>query len=432
MVFNFSEKQAEIVYGEMKRVNLYCGVTGSGKSYAANIRVYAEVCGMGGGRQVVFTGNTLDSLERNVIYPMMELDRGVGWLKYTRNPARLQVRGGCVVFCVGVNTEQAQDKIQGGSIDLWYADEPTTYPKTAWDMLMSRLRGLENGVLVIKPMVGTLNPADDLHWLKVDVIDKIDERDLNYVEFGFKDNPTITDEYVDAVKQRFTGVFYDRMIEGKWVGDKDFKVFPEMGECEKSVVCDFKVASNFIPTGAMDVGFEDATGYLLGYYDFREGVYCVRHELLMRRATTEEIHKAIVDVERLMDTRRITRWSDTDLRIIADLYQMHGMSFAPTPKDNKPAQINQIRVLLKQGKIKIHPDCKRLIAQMKSCAWDKNRTKFIRTSEGHFDLCDCMIYFVRNADTSTNPYPEWRDEAENFYAPKKRFSLIPAGDSYDR
>jgi len=35
--------------------------------------------------------------------------------------------------------------------------------------------------------------------------------------FGFGDNPAITDEYVQDVKRRYTGVFYQRMIEGKWV-----------------------------------------------------------------------------------------------------------------------------------------------------------------------------------------------------------------------
>ena len=168
-----SQKQNEIIRGKLKAYNIAVGVTGSGKSFAMNIRFYSEICRLPENHTVMLTGNTNDSLYKNVITELLKIDAGIGWLEYTRSPSRIKTKNGVEVFCIGVNNEGADNRIQGGSVELWYADEPTTYPKTAYDMCLSRCRGIGlQGKLEIKPVLMTLNPDDDQHFIKKDIIDR--------------------------------------------------------------------------------------------------------------------------------------------------------------------------------------------------------------------------------------------------------------------
>jgi hypothetical protein len=88
-----------------------------------------------------------------------------------------------------------------------------------------------------------------------------------------------------------------------------------------------------------------------------------------------------------------------------------------TAKDNKEAQINELKIRVKQNKIFIHPRCENLLYHLKSAKWklkrDGTRDGFERLKDvkeknlrgGHADLLDALIYLVRNVSTLKNPYP---------------------------
>lgn len=166
------------------------------------------------------------------------------------------------------------------------------------------------------------------------------------------------------------------------------------------------------PEVAMDVGFEDFHAILYGYWHFAQAKLVVQAEDVLSRATTDKIADAIrvreaaLWTDKLRVERPIYRWSDTDLRLIADLSQLHKLAVSPTEKDDKEAQVNALRMLVKDEKIIIDPSCKTLIRQLKTAVWKDNRREFERTkNEGHFDCVDALIYMLRNALRYENPYP---------------------------
>jgi len=98
------------------------------------------------------------------------------------------------------------------------------------------------------------------------------------------------------------------------------------------------------------------------------------------------------------------RISDNNLQTIADINQ-HGLTFVPTRKDDKELQVNNLREWVRGYKIFIHPRCRRLIAQLASTVWNKNRTSYERNTEGHGDLLDSLVYLVRNVRRDRDPRP---------------------------
>lgn len=170
------------------------------------------------------------------------------------------------------------------------------------------------------------------------------------------------------------------------------------------------------PVVAMDVGFEDAHAVLFGYWNFRLAKLVIQAEEVLVRATTDKIAETIKAREadlwggKLRVERETYRWSDTDLRLIADLSELHKLAVSPTAKDDKEAQVNALRMLVKDEKIIIDPSCRTLIRQLKTAVWNKTRSEFERTkSEGHFDTVDALIYLLRNAPRYQNPYPALAD-----------------------
>ena len=214
----FSEKQKKFYYNPLHDYNILSGVTGSGKSFTAKARFYTEFCKAPKMSKMILSGNTLESLYDNVIVDLLEFDKDINWLSFkhiANSPRLVNNKTGTMAVCVGANTEKAQDRVQGKSVRLWYADEVVKQPKSFIEMALSRCRQIVNGKMEVAPIIWTCNPDTPSHHIKKDYIDNQDA-DVNNMYFGFYDNPTIDESYIKKLKKRFTGVFYERMIEGRW------------------------------------------------------------------------------------------------------------------------------------------------------------------------------------------------------------------------
>jgi PBSX family phage terminase large subunit len=217
-----SQKQNEALNSELAKFNIFSGVTGSGKSLITNLKVMKTLLepSIKDGDLVLFSGNTSESLYDNVIKPIIQVDP-VGLFTYSNKAGhqRLYFNSGkkkVEISCVGANNERAQDRVQGKNVALWLADEIVKQPKSFVEMALSRCRRVEGDRMTTTPVIWTCNPDHPEHFIKKDYIDNPEIEVKNWF-FGFEDNPTINDDYIADVKRRYSGVFYQRMIEGKWV-----------------------------------------------------------------------------------------------------------------------------------------------------------------------------------------------------------------------
>lgn len=212
-----------------------------------------------------------------------------------------------------------------------------------------------------------------------------------------------------------------------------------------------------------DWGFGDPHGWTFGYWDYERAMLVVEDELWIRQGNTETLAKAVKaketelygleqwtgrlygleTVPELLESLKSTpflleaargdaprqpflRVGDDDLLVLADLHQLHGLSVVPTRKDDNALQVNELDILVRNLQIRIHPRCKRLIKECYTVLWNKQRTDWERTAEGHGDVLKSLVYMVRNIMRHRDPRPPaehpWVESERNMTALERRLA----------
>lgn len=161
----------------------------------------------------------------------------------------------------------------------------------------------------------------------------------------------------------------------------------------------------------MDIGGKHKTAILFGYYSFKKATLQIEDEAIFSgsQTTSELIAKTIVAIENELwnkyDFETPMRISDNNNVIfLQDLSILHKIHFSPTGKDTLTAMINEMRVFIGQGRLKVHPKCKELIGCLESGVWNNQRNAFdVSDIYGHYDALAALMYMIRNIDQYTNP-----------------------------
>lgn len=130
-------------------------------------------------------------------------NRASGELKLFGKPFRV----------IGASDESSWESILGATVGLWLADEVVVYPKSFFDMAMSRMS------LVGSKAYATTNPGNPYHYLKREYIDDLDKQrcgDFWYANYSFEDNPNLAQSVRERLRRTYTGIFYRRYILGDW------------------------------------------------------------------------------------------------------------------------------------------------------------------------------------------------------------------------
>lgn len=232
-----------------------------------------------------------------------------------------------------------------------------------------------------------------------------------YMRRTVYDNPLLTDKDIADIIRYCGGVnsnAFRREFLAEFLVDTEWVVIPEFdAEAEDDIVGEVERPAAFDTYVGMDLGFLDNTAVLFGYWDFTNAQLVIEDELIINKMTTDVLAAKIKQTEQYLWGRKrpYLRVSDVDLLTIADLSSLHDLHFTPTAKDKLEVAVNALRMLVYERKIKIHPRCTNLIAQLKFATWDKTRTKFSRSAKhGHYDAVAALIYLVRNLVRNKNPY----------------------------
>lgn len=151
----------------------------------------------------------------------------------------------------------------------------------------------------------------------------------------------------------------------------------------------------------LDMGYRDFTAWIMGYYNFNEAKLIIEYEIALREndftteALAKDIHKT--EEEYKQNSNRHRRIADcNNLNMLADLTRLYKLPFQPVNKKHgKTWMVNQLRQLVKSGRLIIHPRCKMLIASLEFGIWKKGLEEFDRSEElGHYDFIDALVYLV--------------------------------------
>jgi hypothetical protein len=210
------------------------------------------------------------------------------------------------------------------------------------------------------------------------------------------------------------------------VADEQRLVIPEYVETTHDVPDDYPRPPYFDAYAGVDLGFNDHTAGIFGYWDFEAQCLVIEDEWLGRGQGSKAISDGFKGVEERtwgnvtrangkIETPfgNLYRFGDNDLQQLYDLDHEHGYAINPTRKDDKLAAITALRLRFTRGQIKIKKRCKNLRYQLKVGLWNDRRTDFKRGEDtGHLDALDALIYLSRNVTETRNPYPKYGSEVQ--------------------
>lgn len=168
-------------------------------------------------------GKTIASLRRNVVTPLLPVLRSLGFrceLRLSRNLLEVE-RGGRRnrFYLFGGRDESSASLIQGMTLGGVMLDEVALMPRSFVEQALARCSLRDSKYWF------NCNPEHPYHWFYNEWILKSQQKNMLYLHFTMQDNPSLGRDVIERYKSLYSGVFYERFIEGKWVA-ADGLVYP--------------------------------------------------------------------------------------------------------------------------------------------------------------------------------------------------------------
>jgi PBSX family phage terminase large subunit len=202
-----SAKQKSSILDSNAKINIWEGAVRSGKTISCILR-WIDFCKNGPDGDFMVCGYTVESVERNIIKVLEDLCGSSFRYSHYNRKAYLFNR---LMYIVGADDSSAERRIQGSTLAGALVDEIVNLPKGFYDMLYSRLS------VSGSKLFATCNPSSPFHWLKTETIDTMQYPWLRVFHFDLDDNPDLDEDYKEGLRKKYTGLWYQRYVEGKWV-----------------------------------------------------------------------------------------------------------------------------------------------------------------------------------------------------------------------
>ncbi len=347
------------------RINIWEGAVRSGKTYISLWRFLTEL-DEGPEGEYVLIARTYDSFKRNVLPQLVAMIGGD--VKYYKGNRELHVFGK-TIHIVGADDERAESKIRGPTFSGAYVDEITIIPESVFKMLISRcaMKGAK--------IFGTTNPDSPYHWLKRDYL--TDNPDVKSWQFTLDDNPELSQKDRDYLKRQYTGLWYQRFIQGKWV-QAEGTIYDFFTEQEHVINAPPSYTSSYIV--GIDYGTANPCSFVLIGHDpncfpnlWVEAEYYFDSKSHQRQKTDTEYAE---DLQKFIQGRPIKAiYIDPSAISFRMELQKQGVQSLYEANNEVMDGIHFVRSLLKNGTLKICRGCKNVINEMSSYVWDKNVEK---------------------------------------------------------
>lgn len=266
-----------------------------------------------------------------------------------------------------------------------------------------------------------------------------------------RDNPLLSEETIAEAIEEIGGLDNPscrREYFCEVIKDSVRTVIPEATEdLMKQIVKEWPRPPHYDSYVAMDLGFNDLTFVVFGYFDFRADKIIIEDEIVVKG---KDLHlstlaEEIIQKETNLWTNYITgetkdpykRVSDHNLVALNEIRiaSHNRVIFQGADKDDNDSAINQLRMMLAAKKIIIHPRCTNLIRHLINVKWASNKKTFARSpDDGHYDGVDALKYMLRSIVFSKNPYPAHygMDTRELYVTNPKSFENRSSISAYKR
>ncbi len=393
--FPFSKKQLQTLnwwckgseYGTKNGI-ICDGAVRSGKTLCMSLSFVFWAFYSFGDTSFALCGKTISSLRRNVVTPMIPMLKSLGFNvteKISKN--MLEIQKGSVknrFYIFGGRDESSAALIQGMTLGGVLFDEVALMPRSFVEQALARC-SLEGSKFWFN-----CNPEHPFHWFYNEWIKKADEKNMLYLHFTMDDNPSLSPKIKSRYKNLYTGAFYERFIEGKWVA-ADGLVYP-MFSAEKHIKtansfseyylsCDYGTVNPF-SLGLWGKGND-------GWYRINEYYHSSRDKGV--QLTDEEYYEHLKE---LAGDKTITALIvDPSAASFIETVRRHG-EFVVIKADNDVfTGINRVCTALRQNEIFISPACTDAIREFSIYRWDNDIKRDAPKKENDHAMDD-IRYFV--------------------------------------
>jgi hypothetical protein len=344
--------------------------------------------------------------------------------EYNRTMYTYFFPNGSEIQLAGTDSGHAE-KIRGGDSHLWVIDEAGSCQDL--DNVVKSILLPTTLITKGKGILASTPPKEPDH----DFLGYIEEAEIKgtLTKKTIDDNPRVSQKDKEDLIAELGGMDSEetrRELYCEIIKSANLSVFPEFDkDLEAKIIRDWPRAPFYDSYTSMDVGFNDLTALLFGYYDFRASKLIIEDEITVKGYNLKlpDLARDVLQKEHDLWLNELTnepravyyRVSDIDKIVISELghHSKGKLIFSEAKKDDNDAAINNLRVLLTAGKIIINPRCKHLINHLRYVRWysEKDHTKFARSpkdergDQHHYDCVESLKYLVRHVDYSKNPYP---------------------------
>lgn len=392
----FSKKQLKVLNWWCKgskyaaKNGIICdGAVRSGKTLSMSLSFVAWAFYAFNGTSFALCGKTIASLRRNVVTPIVPVLKSLGFdvkEKVSRN--YLVIKKGNAenrFYLFGGRDESSASLIQGMTLGGILFDEVALMPRSFVE------QGLARCSLKGSKFWFNCNPEHPYHWFYNEWIKKSEIKNMLYLHFKMSDNPSLSKEIISRYKSLYSGAFYERFVEGKWVA-ADGLVYPmfsltkNVGRAEHFdkyyLSCDYGTVNPF-SLGLW--GRSENKWYRISefYHSSRDsGV----------QLTDEEYYSRLKDLagEREIEALII----DPSAASFIEAVKRHG-EYAVIKADNDVITgINRVCQALKDGEIFIFPECRDTLREFSVYRWDNDIRRDAPKKENDHAMDD-IRYFVQ-------------------------------------
>lgn len=333
-------------------------------------------------------GKTISSLRRNVVTPIIPLLNSLGFTvneKLSRNLIEIEKDSITNRFYIfGGRDESSASLIQGMTLGGVLFDEVALMPRSFVEQALARC-SLEGSKFWFN-----CNPEHPFHWFYNEWIKKSDEKNMLYLHFSMNDNPSLSPEIKCRYENLYTGAFYERFIEGKWVA-ADGLVYPMFSKesnvktsdsfSEYYLSCDYGTVNPF-SLGLWGKG-DDA------WYRIDEYYHSSRDRGV--QLTDEEYY---THLKELVGDRTITALIvDPSAASFIETVKRHNEFTVIKAQNDVLTGINRVCQALKNREIFISPDCTDTLREFAIYRWDNDIKRDAPKKENDHAMDD-IRYFV--------------------------------------
>lgn len=334
-------------------------------------------------------GKTIASLKRNVITPILPMLISLGFgcdYKVSKNFIEMK-RGGVTnrFYLFGGRDESSASLIQGMTLGGVFFDEVALMPRSFVEQAIARCSPANAKFWF------NCNPEHPFHWFYTQWIQKHRLKNILYIHFKMTDNPSLPRAVIERYKNLYSGAFYERFVEGKWVA-ADGLVYPMFDarrhiKTHTGAFLQYYLSCDYGTVNPFSLGLWGRAGEK--WYRIAEYYHSSRDKGI--QLTDEEYYG---ELKKLAGTRRITALViDPSAASFIETVRRHGEVPVIKADNNVLKGINLVCTALREEKIYFSPSCTDTIREFSVYRWDDGAHKDAPRKENDHAMDD-IRYFV--------------------------------------